>query len=91
MSDTPTWPTDEDVEKAARAIDSATRNALDTHGKFSSEEMARAALRAVNPYEGVRFPQSVGEASAMALFGTNYLEEHAPELLRQIPSPEGDR
>lgn len=47
----PAWPTDEQVEKAARAIDSATRNALDTHGKFSSEEMARAALSAVNPYE----------------------------------------
>lgn len=46
MADTPTWPTDEDVEKALDAYWPDVEH--DT-----PEDAMRAALSAVNPYEGL--------------------------------------
>lgn len=96
-----TWFTDEQVEKAARAAFDAEIemwdagsisidwDGMEIDDKFPYLVAARAALSAVNPYEGVRLPENVNEAALMVLLGTNYLQNHAPEKLRNSSPQEG--
>lgn len=49
---------------------------------------AARALRADPDGSTVRIPTSADEAALMALLGTNYLKDHAPDRLRADPVPE---